>query len=232
METRIVRAYEEKGSQLVSTAEAILITDQVTRELATEFATEARRMIKVIENEFKPDIEKAHTLHKDLLARMNKLTEPFKKARIIVDMEISRDFLERDRVRREEERVARANADADRREQEAMLTREAEAFIEDGDLESAEDILDTEVVTAPIVPVAPTQQTTQTAAGSATVKRDIEVIVQDVRTILLAVINNRLPETIIQIDVGAAKRYAKASGRYDLPGFVIRETAVVSGRTR
>ncbi len=237
METKAIQEYEARGSELLAHAESICIVDEVTRELAIEFTVNARKAGKVIEKEFRPDIENAHQLHKDLLARLNKLVAPFKEAQRIVDKEISRDYMERERIRREEERKAQEKADAERREQEAQLTEEAEEFIAEGDLDAAEELLDSDVVVNPDIPVTSVKQTVDTGAGSATVKKDIKVEVVNKREVINAVSAGKLPDTLLTIDVGAAKRYAKASGILDdnskaMPGFRITETAIVSGRVR
>ena len=232
METTAIQQYERRGVQLVEQARAIMIVDDTTREIAAEFSANARKLVKVIEDEFKPDIEKAHQLHKGLLDRCKRLTLPLKKAQTIVDGEIRRDYLERERVRMEEERKAMQKAEAERQAMEAAKAREVEERINQGDIEGAEELDDAEVIVNPIVPVAPTQKTTASAAGNITARKDIEVEVQDKRTVLQAVLDEKLPDTLITIDVGAAKRYAKASGRFHMPGFVIRETAIVSGRVK
>ena len=102
METKAIKKFESQGEVLLHEANSIRITDEASREQAAEFTTKARKAVKVIEDEFKPDIQKAHQLHKDLLARVKKLTAPFKEAQRIVDGEIKRDWLERERVRMEE----------------------------------------------------------------------------------------------------------------------------------
>ena len=232
MEMIAVKQYEQQGVQLVEQARAIMIVDDTTREIAAEFSANTRKVVKVIEDEFKPDIEKAHQLHKGLLDRCKRLTLPFREAQTIVDGEILRDYLERERVRMEEERKAMQKAEAERRVMEDAKAREVESMIDKGDIDGAEQLNDAEVVVNPIVPIVPIQKTTASAAGNITTRKDIEVEVQDKRTVLQAVLDDKLPDTLITIDVGAAKRYAKASGRFHMPGFVIRETAIVSGRVR
>ncbi len=230
METELIQRYEAQGGELLAHAESIMIVDDTTRELAVEFTSNARKAIKSIEVEFRPDIEKAHTLHKDLLSRLKKLVEPFKRAQVIVDAEISRDFLERDRIRREEERKAREIADAELKRQERQLADEAEACIADGDLEGAQSLLESVVIVNPGVPVAQTQKTTQTAAGSTTVKQDIKVELVDKQDVIIAVFQGKLPGVLLTVDLGAAKRYAKANSVMVMPGFQITKTVAVSGR--
>ncbi len=230
METAIIQKYESQGEGLIDHAESIIIVDNVTRGLAVEFANNARKAIKNIEKEFRPDIEKAHQLHKDLLARLKILVLPFKQAQGIVDKEIGREYVEREKVRREEERKATVKADAERRRQEDVLAREAEEAIERGDMETAEAILDSDIVTSPVVPVLDAQKTTRTVVGVSTVRKDISVEVVDKGAVITAVFDGKLPDTLLTVDVGMAKRYAKAGGLMVMPGFKITETTVVSGR--
>jgi hypothetical protein len=54
----------------------------------------------------------------------------------------------------------------------------------------------------------------------------------DKQAVITAVGDGKLPDTILDVNLGVAKRYAKASGLTQMQGFRISETAVVSGRTR
>jgi len=232
METEAIQAYESKGIKLLDSAKDIVIINQSTREYAVEFTAGARRAIKAIEDEFRPDIDKAHTLHKDLLARLKKLTSPFKEAKAIVDAEISRDYMEQEQMRREKERQARVKADAERKRQEDALTKQAEEAIKEGDVETAEALVDSKVITAPIVPVAKVEQTIRTTAGQATVRKDIKVELVNKKAVIEAVANGAFPSTFLTVDMGVVKRYAKTAGLTFMQGFHITETAIVSGRAK
>jgi len=236
MDTKAIQKYEEQGVDLLSHAESIMIVDPTTRELAVEFTTKARGALKALELEFRPDIQKAHSLHRDLLGRLKTLSEPFKEAKRIVDGEISHDYLEQEKIREEEQRVADEKAEAERAAQEAELQADAEEAIEAGDLEEAEELLDTTIETAPVVPVAEAPKTVRSASGTTTVKKDIAVDLVDKAYVIEAVYDNTLPDTLLDVNMGAAKRYAKASGlaagTLSMPGFHITETATVAGRAR
>ena len=232
METTAIKKYEAQGNQLLAEAQSIMIVDDTTRELAAEFTANCRKAVKAIEAEFKPDIEKAHQLHKDLLARMKRLTLPFVEAQSVVDGEIRRDWLERERERKEAERKAQLEAEAERKRQEAQLAQEAAEAIAQGDMERAEVLADSEVVVQPIQPTPIVGKTTQSNAGSTTVRKDIDVELVDKQAVITAVGDGKLPDTLLDVNLGAAKRYAKASGLTSMPGFRITETAVVLGRTR
>lgn len=230
METKAIQKYEVQGVELLEHAKSIIIVDDTTRELAVEFTSNARKAVRAIEEEFRPDIDTAHQLHRDLLARLKKLILPFTEARVTVDKEIGRDYMERERVQREEERKAQVKADAERKRQEDALAKQAEEAIKEGDMEEAEALLDSEVITAPIVPVAKVEQTAKSDAGSTTVRKDIKVELVAKDLVIAAVHSDILPMTFLNVDMGVVKRFAKASGLTDMPGFRITEIAIVAGR--
>ncbi len=232
METKAIQKYEQQSLVLLDDARSIMIVDEVTRELATEFRSNVRKTVKAIEAELRPDIDAAHTLHKNLLSRLQKLTAPFKEAQSIVDKEIGRDLLERDRIRQEEERKVRIEAGAERKRQEAVLAVEVAERIEEGDMEAAEVLSDVQVVVEPSIPVPETQKTVMSEAGSTTVRRDIKVELVDKLLVIEAVAAQKLPIILLDVNMGAAKRYAKAGELTTMPGFAITDDVVVSGRTR
>jgi len=228
----VMKRSMDAGVRLLNEAKSIVIVDDVTRAIATELSVNIRKALKLIEAEFRPDIEVAHKLHKDLLVRLNKVSAPFKQAQLVVDAEIRSEYLERERVRREEERKEQEAAEKECRAQEEARQREVEELIDKGELDEAEEVLDSQVVVTPIVPVAAVEKTTRSGAGSVTVRTDIVVEVVDKRVVLEAIIAGTLPSAIVDINMGAAKRYAKAGELWAMPGFSITETAVLSGRTR
>jgi len=232
METQLIKKYESQGMQLLDRAKTLKITDDASRKTAVDFSTSARKAIKILADEFRPDIDKAHQLHKDLLLRLNRLIQPFKEARSIVDKEIQRDYLERERERKEKEKIAREQAEHERKVQEMALQHEAESLIKAGDMDGAESLLDAEVMVTPTVPTPKVEKTTHSASGTITARTDIKVEVVDKRAVITAVFDGKLPDTILDINIGAAKRYAKAAGVSTMQGFRITETAVISGRTR
>ena len=112
------------------------------------------------------------------------------------------------------------------------MQRELEEAIDRGDLDEAEVLADSQVEVAPIQPVEKVEQTVKSDAGSATVRKDIRVELADKGLVIRTVAAGRLPSTLLDVNVGAAKRYAKASGLTSMPGFIITEDAIVSGRAR
>lgn len=232
MQSEAIQRYETQSSAIIEEARAIVIVDDTTRELASEFSSRARAAIKAIDEEFKPDIAQAHALHKSLLDRVKALKAPFEKAQQIVDGLIRQDYLDREAERRRKEREAQELADAERKRQEDELAAETAEALESGDVEKAQELAETRVAVAPAIPIAPVTKSVASAFGTTTVKKDIKVEVVDKKAIIKAVADGDLPDTLLTVDLGMAKRYAKAANRETMPGFSITEDAVISGRVR
>ncbi len=230
MKTETLQKWEEQGNSLIESARAITITDQGTRQKAAEFTMNARRTIKLIEDEFKPDIKQAHDLHKSLLSRMNILTQRFKEGKLIVDKEISRDYFEQERVRKENERKAQAEIDAERKRLEEEQLRLAQEAEDAGNSDIAEEILGVELAPPAVEAVPEVQQTTRSAAGTTTVRKDIKVELVNKLDVIKAVHEHALPDGILAVDMSYAKKFAKLNKISVMPGFCITEVGVVSGR--
>ncbi len=232
MKDSMIARYEKQGTVLLEQANGIEIVNDVTREAATEFRSNVRKAIKGIEGDCKKDIGIADALHKSLVARKKRFLLPFSKALVIINAEIGRNYLEQEAIQREEERKQQVEIEAERVRQEEAAADEIADAIDDGDLELADALSDSEVVVTPVVPVREAVRTTQSAAGSSSIRKDIKVEVADKMVVIAAVANAALPDTLLVVDLGMAKRYAKASGLKTMPGFRITEDVIVSGRTR
>jgi len=230
METKAIKKYEAQAVSLLEQAQALTITDEVSRNEAATFSANARKAVKAIDAEFRPEIDQAHVLHKSLLDRVKKLQAPFKQVQAVVDTEIKRDWLEQEKARREAQRKADLAAEAERLRQEEEAKSDLDELIEAGDMEGTQALLESEVVVVPVAPTPKVEQTVRTEAGSITMRKDIEVSVSDKMAVVRAVASGQLPDILLDVNVGAAKKYAKATGKMVLPGFRVAETVVTSGR--
>lgn len=146
-------ALERSGSDLVTQARAIVITDDVTYRGAAGFLTEG---VKALEKEildfFRPLKRKAKELHDDLCSQERQKLEPVREAERIVKGAVQAYLDECERKRREEER--RLAEEARKREEERQL-REALDAAEQGDTALADAILEAPAPAPPPVRVAP-----------------------------------------------------------------------------
>ena len=229
MNDGIIKRYEDRGDTVIVHAKALNIVDDESNKAAHTFAIQARNAIKEITKEFAPDIQKAHELHKDLLARKNRLVAPVKEAQRIADLEIGRYFKEQERIRREQEEEDAARIAIEAAEQDDELLGDIQDALIDGDMEKAEELAATTIEISPAI-IQQEEKTHRVDAGTTSVRKDIMVVLKDKDAVIKAVYDGDLPDTILDVNLGAAKRYAKAAGKSSMPGFEVTETVVVMGR--
>jgi len=218
-----LEVYESGGQEIITQAQGLKIMDDESRAEASIFTSTVRQALKIIDDTLRPDIQSAHELHKSLLDKLKCLQSPYKTAQGIVDGEIKRDFMERERIRREEERrVAEAEAE------KARLEEEANRKIEDRDIDGGLDTFEA----AEKVYVPPAPPPVQKTVGSATIRMDIRVECTNLLLVARLVGNGALPVDFISVNTAVVKKWMKANGKKSLPGFKVTEVPVVTGRAR
>ena len=232
MDTTAIQKYEADGRDITRRAVSCQIVDAETRAGAIALATDITRRIKIVEEEFAEDKKRSYDLWKSICDRINRLVDPYKSAKVLVDAEIARDWQVQERLRKEAEAKARAEAaEAEKRERE-RLEKEAAARLEEGKIEEAEAALDeSERVFVPVV-AAPTEapKTQRSAAGSVTMVTDIAVEVVSPMALIRAIADGKLPAHLIAFQMGELKKYVKVTGAKELPG--VRITTVARTSTR
>ena len=227
MDIAKIEHYESDGRDIALQAVSCQIVDAETRAGAIALSTECARRVKIVEAEFADDKQRAYDLWKSICARIAKLIDPYKTAKSIVDGEIARDWQVQEKLRREAEARARAEAaEAEKREKE-RLEKEAAAKMEEGKYEEAEAALDeSERVFVPVV-AAPTEapKTQRSAAGSVTMVTDISVEVIDPMALIRAIGEGKLPAHFVTFAMGEIKKYVKVTGATSLPGVRIEKIA-------
>ena len=227
MDIAKIEHYESDGRDIARQAASCQIVDAETRAGAIALSTECARRVKIVEAEFADDKQRAYDLWKSICARIAKLIDPYKTAKSIVDGEIARDWQVQEKLRREAEARARAEAaEAEKREKE-RLEKEAAAKMEEGKYEEAEAALDeSERVFVPVV-AAPTEapKTQRSAAGSVTMVTDISVEVIDPMALIRAIGEGKLPAHFVTFAMGEIKKYVKVTGATSLPGVRIEKIA-------
>jgi len=214
-ETAIVQEYAEKADALVHRSQSLVIHNQEERELVATVALEAR----FIDDEAEV---REKEITKPLNEALKKVRELFKDgvrtkcstAQGIADGLLKKDFIDFEDARVSAQEVINASKD------------QSGGFIPD-------------------VILPPTEKTIVTSNGKITLRKDIEVAVDDLDKVLESVIgvhmdcphckkeivvNRTLPRILVNVDLGAAKRYAKSAGLKEIPGFIIKDTVVVTGR--
>ena len=227
MDTTAIQKYEADGRDITRQAVSCQIVDAESRAAAIALATEITRRIKIVEEEFSDDKKRSYDLWKSICDRINRLVDPYKSAKVLVDAEIARDWQVQERLRREAEAKARAEAaEAEKRERE-RLEKEAAAKLAEGKYEEAEVAMDEiDRVFVPVV-AAPTEapKTQRSAGGSVTMVTDISIEVVNPMALIKAIAEGKLPVHFVSFALGEIKKYVKVTGATSLPGVRIEKIA-------
>jgi hypothetical protein len=160
------------------------------------------------------------------------MLKPVEDRRKALTQKISAYLTEEDRKRREEQR----RLDEKRREEEqkerdrlAKLAAKAE---EKGKIEKAEALREKaeDVYIPPAVVVPEVERTTRMDEGTVSTVKDIEIEIADVKAVLRAVVDGKLPVSIVSVNEAKLKKAIKDFDLKALDGVVIRE--VVKGQFR
>lgn len=217
-ETAVVKAYEHKAAAIVKAAKSIKIVDDYSRKMASEFVVETRAIRKEIEDRRKEITGPLNQSLKKINSMFKDIDKRFSEAQETVDGEIKRDWLEFEGARLAAEELHRAEA-----ERQAAETGE---FV-------------------PNVVLPETEKTVTTESGSTTIRRDKKITLVDKAKAINAMasvtckcdkcghevhVAPQMPHLLAEFNLAAVKRYVKATGLDKLPGFLIEDDAIVSGK--
>jgi len=224
MEQLIIQELEERTLSFPKQASLLKVSDQATLTKANGFLLDVKAMQKQINDTFDPMIKKAHEAHREAISQKKHFETPLKEAEGIVKKEIGKYMAEQERIRKEaEEKARREREEAERKakEEEERKLQEAIKAEETGDIEAAENILNSipskpEPVAAPI-PMKPMTQ------GISTQKRwKFRIIDAD-----------KIPREYMKPDeqkIGAIVRATK--GQTKIPGVEVYSEDSVSARSQ
>jgi uncharacterized membrane protein YqiK len=205
-------SYERRGAALLKTAEALVeVVDDVTRAKASELRVKALAQVKEIEEEFGPDVKKAHSLWQDLKARVNRLSYFPNQVKALVEKRMSDYDLKKIKEANEAKAKAdRDKAELDRKERERLL-RQAEAAKEKGKEEKAAILEEQAAMVNNFVPAAETgpERMIETKSGKTTSFQDFNIEVENPAIFLREVVVGREEWTLVVEKPGPLKEYAK-----------------------
>ena len=139
---------EERALTYPEQARALTINNSADYLAAGEFVKSVDALAKEVEASFKPGIQKAHDLHKSLIAERDRHLKPLTEAKTTTKrLMVSYDQAQ-EQKRREEE--ARLREEARRIEEEAKLAAALEAEAA-GELAEADAIMQEEVYVPPVI---------------------------------------------------------------------------------
>lgn len=223
-----IPALTGEESAVVQRANALVITDQASFEVATSFLTSGvLTAIKKVEEFFKPLKVAAKATHTAVCDREKEMLKPFQDAKEIISGKGKKFLDEAERLRVEEQRREQALAD-----QKAIKDRAAEVqAAKDAGLSKKEvAAIKKEPIVAETVSVASKVQTTGTGVN---LRESWTAEVKDVGAFLRYVAAN--PVLYDLIEIKQAKLDRKATDMktlFNIPGCVARKDTGFVGRAK
>lgn len=211
---------ESKALALPDQAKMIMVVDNDSMERANTFKLDIKAMIKEVDEWFKPLADKAFQAHRAITGKWNEVKAPLKQADDHVTAQVKKYLAE---VRRKEMEEAERLREIARKEAEAEQLRAALEAEANGNVEEAEEILESEPVYVAPVPVFNTPK-----VDGRLYRTQLKVKVKDRWQFLEYVDSNVLLECLNEsawqtIENGLSRK-AKALGRaFSSPGCEVYE---------
>lgn len=220
---------EQETLTLYEQATALVISDQATYAAAGEVGKALKALDKKITDYFEPLRVAAKANYDAVLKKKNDELAPVAEAMNIVRKTMNVYIQEQERIRQENERKARIQAEENAKKERERLEAQALAAIDKGKDEKAESLMEkAEAVYAEPVAVAPViDKTIQTASGNITQAKELQITVTDPRAFLAELVKRNVAPTMIEIKPGPLKAWVKANAIESFPGLGIRQTVGV-----
>lgn len=198
----------QQRTDIIAECEALTIQTQTDVEKSVELERMLKENKKDIEAGFKPIIDNAFKIHRELTAKRNAFLKPIEDALTLIQGKRNAHIQKQEQLRKQEE-AARLKAQKEAEEAERM--RQAELAEINGDTQGAEAILSGE---APVhVPAAPafTETETQKPDGLV-VKKVYSAICDDKMALIKAIAGGRADLLhLLTIDQSALNKLAAAT---------------------
>lgn len=206
---------DQRASEALSIAEALLIRSPETYQTACEFLKTLKTIEKDIDGTFDPIIRKQFEAHREAVAQKKKHLSPIERAEGIAKFKIAAYLQEQERIRRQEER--RLEEEARRKAEEEALAQAAQLEAE-GNKEAAEAVISEPIQVAPVVLPKSTPKVSGIATREVWRYRIIDP--------------NKIPRQYLKIDEQLIGRIVRDSkGVINIPGVqVYPEKQIAAGR--
>lgn len=198
----------QQRTDIIKECEALTISTQSDVDKSVELERTLKENKKDIEAGFKPIIDNAFKIHRELTATRNAFLKPIEDALSLVQGKRNKYLQEQERIRKEQE-AARLKAQKEAEEIERL--RQAELAEMNGDTEGAEAILSGE---APVhVPAAPAFAETEIQkTDGLVVKKVYSAICDDKMALIKAIAGGRADLLhLLTIDQSALNKLAAAT---------------------
>lgn len=216
---------ERKALTITERAAAVVIRDQPSYDGAVELLRGVKALRKEAEDHHRPVIDAAHRAHKAALDALKRIDDPLKQAETQVKGRIGAFDMERERIRRDEQR--RLEAEAARLAAEAA-EREIEAAEAAGASPAEVAAIIAEAEIAPVVAVAPP---VYQKADGVVVKKSYAPEVVNLVDLVRHVAAHPELSNLLTPNMPALRALVRGAGaQFRMPGVRLVETANVAVR--
>ena len=198
----------QQRTDIVKECEALTIETQADVEKSVELERTLKENKKDIEAGFKPIIDTAFKIHRELTAKRNAFLKPIEDALTLIQGKRNTHIQKQEQIRKQQE-AARLKAQKEAEEAERM--RQAELAEINGDTQGAEAILNGE---APVhVPAAPAFAETETQkADGLVIKKVYSAVCDDKMALIKAIAGGRADLLhLLEVDQSALNKLAGAT---------------------
>ena len=222
-------ALEQETLTLYEQATALTICDQATYAAAGEVGKSLKALKSKITDYFAPMKKAAHEAHKAITKKESDELAPVEEAMEVVRKTMNIYIQEQDRIRKEAERKAQAEAEEVARKERERLEKQALAAMEKGKDEKAESLMEkAEAVYAAPVTIEPVvEKTVHTASGNITQTKELQITITDAKAFIAELVKRNVAPTMIDIKPGPLKAWVKANAIESFPGLHINQTVSV-----
>ena len=220
---------EQQALTLYEKVLSISISDQDSYAAAGEVGKGLKELEKKIIDYFEPLRVTAKANYDAVLEKKNAELAPVKEAMDVLRKTMNIFIQEQERIRQEQERIARVAAEeAAKKEREKLLAQAVKAE-EKGKDERAESLMEkAEAVYAEPVAVMPViDKTIRTSAGNITQAKETQITVIDAKAFISELIKRNMALTMVEVKAGPLKAWVKANGFESFPGLSIKQTVGV-----
>lgn len=211
---------ETGAKQLTAQAESMVVTNQDEAQQVVGFISMCAEMTKKIKGYWDGSKDSpgplalAKKTYDSLRLKKNVMLSAPESARRVVEGKL-RDYRD---IQRKIEAEAQRKADEERRKEEERLMKKelkkAEKALDKGDEQKAAEFIDKAeaVHIAPVDVEKTINKTEKTDNGSVTGIPDIKVSASSIKEIAAAVASGTIPDHLIELKIGAAKKWANGNG--------------------
>lgn len=204
----------KESHKLIEMANGYTVTNPVNEEVAINFLTSTKRLIKEIKEYWSESIDQANKLHKTLTQKRKSMLDPCSDAESIISIKI-KDY--RNEILKQEAE-ARRKAEAERlqkeeEERDRLLKLAVEKEKENNPIEAVEKLAEAEAVyVPPTVEESKINNRVVTPNGQLGQSKDVKIAIMNEKALLDAIVRGVYPVQFIEFKMGEIKRWMKANG--------------------